>query len=253
MPAIATSSSRDASGARPPRTPAIDTIRLVETPEGCQLTLRIAGPLARARAWLVDLAIRMFLYMAGASALSTFGSMGTGLILILVFLLEWAYPVVFEIWRDGQTPGKRMCHLAVVHADGTPVGTSAAIVRNIVRAVDFLPVGYVVGLITMLCAGSGRRLGDLAAGTVVVHTDGARVLTPRTWTDGAADHLPLPLSAAERRAVVDFATRLPRLSPARAEELARTATPLVDGVGEGEAAARLVRLANTIAGRATDT
>ena len=179
MPAIATSSSRDTSGARPPRTPAIDTIRLVETPEGCQLTLRIAGPLARARAWLVDLAIRMFLYMAGASALSTFGSMGTGLILILVFLLEWAYPVVFEIWRDGQTPGKRMCHLAVVHADGTPVGTSAAIVRNIVRAVDFLPVGYVVGLITMLCAGSGRRLGDLAAGTVVVHT-AARVDHRRT-------------------------------------------------------------------------
>lgn len=230
--------------------PALDTVHAVETPEGCVLALRAAGPFARARAWLVDLAIRLFIYLVGGTLLGTLDALGAGLALVFVFLLEWGYPIAFEVWRDGQTPGKRLCGLAVVHADGTPVQGRAALVRNVMRAVDFLPVGYMVGLVTMVVAGSGRRLGDLAAGTLVVHTDERREVDARTWTERRADVLPVPLLPDERRAVVDFAIRAPRLSPERAEELARTAAPLMRGVAPGDAAARLVRLANTIVGRA---
>ena len=246
MPAIATSSWPDGDlvSAAP-----LDTVQAVETPEGCLLALRVAGPFTRARAWSVDLAIRLFAYLVGATLLSTLGALGGGLILLMVFLLEWGYPIAFEIWRDGQTPGKRLCGLAVVHVDGTPVQARAAIIRNVMRAVDFLPVGYVVGLLSMVVAGRGRRLGDLAAGTLVVHLDQTRDVQRRTWSESNADPLPLVLSADERRAVVDFALRAEGLSPARAEELARTAVPLVRGVAAGQATARLVRLANTIVGR----
>jgi uncharacterized RDD family membrane protein YckC len=249
MPATATSSSAERV-ALPRRGPArrLDTVRTVETPEGCVLVLRTAGPLARARAWLLDLGIRLVIYMGAGSALTLLGSFGFGLFLVFTFLLEWGYPVAFEIWRDGQTPGKRMCGLAVVHDDGTPVGASASVIRNLARAVDFLPIGYVTGAITMLAAGNGRRLGDLAAGTLVVHTDVATTATGRTWNDARSEAPRVPLSASERRAVVDFARRLPRLSPARANELAATATPLIGEAREAAATERLLRVANGILG-----
>jgi uncharacterized RDD family membrane protein YckC len=250
MPAIATSSSADrvVAAARRGGGRRLDTVRTVETPEGCVLVLRTAGPFARARAWLLDLGIRLVIYMGAGSALTMLGSFGFGLFLVFTFLLEWGYPVVFEIWRDGQTPGKRMCGLAVVHDDGTPVGASASVIRNLARAVDFLPIGYVTGVIAMLAAGDGRRLGDLAAGTLVVHTDGPGAATTRTWNDTSNEPPRVPLSAPERRAVVDFARRLPRLSPARANELAATAAPLI-GDARGEAATqRLLRIANGILG-----
>lgn len=223
-------------------------MRTVETPEGCVLTLRVAGPFARARAWLLDLGVRLVIYMGAGSAFSWLGSFGVGLFLVFAFLLEWAYPVVFEVWRDGQTPGKRMCGLAVVHDDGTPVGAGASVTRNLLRAVDFLPVGYVAGAITMLAAGDGRRLGDLAAGTLVVHVDMPATAAPRTWSDTRSLPPAVPLSAGERRAIVDFAHRLPRLSAARAEELAATAVPLVGATHGASAVERLVRIANGILG-----
>ena len=226
----------------------IDTVRAVETPEGCVLVLRTAGPLARARAWLLDLGIRLVMYIGAGSVMALLGSVGFGLFLVFAFLLEWGYPVAFEIWRDGQTPGKRMCGLAVVHDDGTPVGASASVIRNLMRAVDFLPIGYVTGAIAMLAAGNGRRLGDLAAGTLVVHVDLATMDNGRTWSDARSEAPRVPLSAAERRAVVDFARRVPRLSPARAHELAATAAPLIGGARDGAATERLLRVANGILG-----
>lgn len=224
-----------------------DTTRVVETPEGCLLTLRVAGPHARARAWLLDLCVRAVAYIVVAGALTLLGGFGLGLLLIAVFGLEWGYPIWFELRSDGQTPGKRMCGLVVVHDDGTPVRATASVVRNLLRAVDFLPVGYVVGAIAMLVQGGGRRLGDLAAGTLVVHVDAtARAAASVEATQ--AEPLRVALTPAERRAVVDFAMRQSRLTPARAEELAQLATPLVTHVPSGQAAAHLRRLARTIAG-----
>jgi uncharacterized RDD family membrane protein YckC len=115
----------------------VDTLRRFETPEGIEIELRLAGPVPRAGAFAIDLLIRFGLYLV-LLPLAGLAGVGVGLILLALFLLEWFYPVFFEL-RSGATPGKRAVGLVVVHADGTPVGPSASLLRNLLRALDFLP------------------------------------------------------------------------------------------------------------------
>ena len=198
-------------------TPPIDTLRTNETPEGVALDLRVAGPAARAVALLVDSVIRFGLYaillpVAGLSGL------GMGLMLLGFFLLEWFYPVVFEVWT-GATPGKRSMGLAVVHDDGTPVTLRASMIRNLLRVVDFLPLFYGVGLVSTLVDRDFRRLGDLAAGTLVIYTDAA--LPEREMPKAAPTMPPRGLALPAQQAILAFAERAGRLSVERREELAR--------------------------------
>jgi uncharacterized RDD family membrane protein YckC len=94
------------------------------------------------------------------------------------FALLWGYYILFELLLNGQSPGKRLAKLRVVRLDGGPIGFGEAAVRNLVRIIDFLPVGYGVGLVTMFCNRQTRRLGDLAAGTLVVkHQSDIRLAT----------------------------------------------------------------------------
>lgn len=90
---------------------------------------------------------------------------------LLNFVLLWGYYIVFELIWNGQTPGKRVAKTRVIRMDGQPIGLLENVVRNLVRIIDFLPSAYLVGLITMLCNTHARRLGDFAAGTVVVKAD----------------------------------------------------------------------------------
>jgi uncharacterized RDD family membrane protein YckC len=222
----------------------LDTVRAVEAPEGVEIGLRAAGPAPRLLAWVIDALVRGGIYTVLAIPLAFLGKGGQGLFLIVLFLMEWFYPVVFEVQRGGATPGKRRLGLAVLHRDGTPVGWTASLVRNLVRFVDFLPVAYGFGLLTMLADREFRRLGDLAAGTLVVHRDpepvGFRVPTRPPVPP------PVPLSRDEQRAVIDFAERLPTWSAQRAQELARQARPLV---GAGDEVERLLGIANWLLGR----
>ena len=100
----------------------IDTLRVLETPEGVDLSLHLAGPVPRAAAFVLDLLVRTAVYLALAPLLALAG-VGTGLLLLALFLLEWFYPVFFELAR-GATPGKRALGLLVVHDDGTPVSVT---------------------------------------------------------------------------------------------------------------------------------
>jgi len=100
----------------------LDTIQRIATPEGCEIDLRVAGPVARARAWFLDFLVRFGVWLLLAIAASVIGDFGIGLLVVGAFLLEWFYPIVFEVYRHGQTPGKKACGLAVVHDDGRPVG-----------------------------------------------------------------------------------------------------------------------------------
>ena len=147
----------------------LDTVREVHTPEGVALRLPAAGPVPRALAWLIDLAIRMALLMAISMVLGMLGAFGNGVYLILLFVVFWAYPVVFEAMYGGQTPGKRALGLRVVSADGAPIGWMASFVRNLMRTVDMLPFGYGAGLVASLADPWSRRLGDTVAGTLVIH------------------------------------------------------------------------------------
>jgi len=87
---------------------------------------------------------------------------------LVAFALFWGYYIFFEMLWNGQSPGKRWVGLRVIRTDGTPITLAESIVRNLVRLVDFLPAYYGVGVVTMFVNGQSRRLGDLAAGTLVV-------------------------------------------------------------------------------------
>lgn len=237
----------------------LDTRRAIETPEGVELGLRLAGPAPRFLAWLIDMLIRGAIYLGLGMVLPFFGRMGIGLLLISFFLIEWFYPVLFEVYRQGATPGKRSMGLRVMHDDGTPVGWSASLVRNLLRAVDFLPLLYGFGLTSMLLSRDFKRLGDLAAGTLVVYSDKTPV--PPSLPVVTPQAPPLPLTTPEQRAVVEFAERAALLTPERVNELADLAAPLTglspsaststDGQASaaGTGARRLFEYANWLVGK----
>ncbi len=215
----------------------IDTLHTVETPEGAQLQFAVAGPLARGLAWLVDALIRLVI-LIGMSMLIFAGldfssddilsdngvSVATGLFLMMQFLLSWFYTTLFEA-STGTTPGKRLYKLWVIHDNGTPLNASGALVRNFLRAVDGLPFLNMVGLITMLVDNRFRRLGDLAAGTLVIFREQAA--THYSFTHPQKLAPPAGLTQAERRSIVDFAERCNGLSEDRQSELAKTLSHLM--------------------------
>ena len=205
----------------------LDTTRRVATPEGIELTLRLAGPVPRALAWSVDFAAARGVVLRGDDARQPLGRAGWGVVLIAAFFVEWLLPAWFEARWGGQTPGKRLFRLAVLNDDGTPVRWPGALTRNLLRAADFLPFLYGVGLITMLMNRDFKRLGDLAAGTVVVY-QAEKVAAARAIPQApphAAAAVALAGGAARgarpRRALGDASPR------ERFEELAELPTPLV--------------------------
>ena len=91
------------------------------------------------------------------------------LLSLVAFAFFWGYYIFFEIFWNGQSPGKRLVGLRVIRTDGTPITLVESIVRNLIRLIDFLPVYYGIGIVTMFINQQSRRLGDLAAGTLVVY------------------------------------------------------------------------------------
>ncbi|MED5370847.1 MAG: RDD family protein [Myxococcota bacterium] len=221
----------------------MDTLRSVETPEGVQLELHVAGPFARGLALLLDVMIRMALMIGVSIPMAFLGEAGAGLLLILFFVLEWFYPVFFEIFFEGATPGKKALGLRVVRDDGTPVDWTASILRNLLRAADLMPFGYQAGLLAMVLNKDFKRLGDLAAGTVVVYAD--RVMPPAQLPAAEPRRVDVGLDPREQRAIVDFAERSEAWGPERSEELATILEPLV---GKQRRIDRLLGMARYLVG-----
>lgn len=203
---------------------ALDTVQPFETPEGVDLSLVPAGPVPRVLAWGIDLMIRLFTYSALFSFFPHFGAFGMGILMIAIFVVEWFYPVFFEVLWRGRTPGKMTLQIAVVREDGTPVSWSESVVRNLLRAVDVLPGCFGVALVSMMVSSRFQRLGDMAAGTLVVYR---APLSKRAANDSPVQPTPppIPLSLDEQRAILDFAERVPSLNTERAEELAVIPAP----------------------------
>ena len=226
----------------------LDTTRRVATPEGIELTLRLAGPVPRALAWTVDLLIRVVILLIVMMVASSLGRAGWGVVLLTAFFVEWLLPAAFEARWRGQTPGKRFFGLAVLNDDGTPLRWPAALTRNLLRAVDFLPFLYGIGLVAMLLNRDFKRLGDLAAGTVVVYVAATTEAT-RKIPEAAPLAPAVELDLEEQRAVLELAERSAGLTRERFEERAELPKPLVGRLEREQAAARLIGVANYLAGR----
>lgn len=203
----------------------LDTLYAVETPEGIHLSLRPAGLVARLQAYLIDFCIKVGLYIAASIVAGLLGGMGAAFQLIVYFCLEWLYPVVFELMRGGATPGKRSMGLQVVMDSGLPVTPAASVIRNLLRVADFFPLLYAVGALVVLWRPDFKRLGDLAAGTLVVYHD-AVVLHKEL--PAATPLAPVrTLKPREQAAIVAWAGRAQSLTPQRLEELAALAGSVV--------------------------
>lgn len=160
---------------------------LVDTPESIELAYDVAGIGSRFLAATVDtlligLAQALTIYLlslaTGVSDLtdSVFAAISAG----LSFLILWGYYIAFELAWSGQTPGKRLLGLRVVREGGRPITFLAAAIRNVVRLADFLPLMYGLGVVVMFADRRARRLGDFAAGTLVVRERGGVTLASLT-------------------------------------------------------------------------
>ena len=167
----------------------------IATPEGVDLELTLAGVGSRFVSALVDLAIQIALLVGVtglAVAVRAFGSgFGAAFALIAAFFVFAAYDVLFEVFAAGRTPGKRVNGLRVVRIDGSPVTFFTSAVRNVLRLVDILPGMYLVGIAAILVTRQNQRLGDVAAGTLVV-----RERTEQPALQGLRAPQPLPSTNA---------------------------------------------------------
>lgn len=223
----------------------LDTYQQLETPESIDLELRIAGPVVRILAFMIDSLVKLAVMITANIVLVFTDQIGMAVMLILMFLLEWFYPVLFEVLRNGQTIGKKAMGILVIHDNGTPINWSSSIIRNLLRFVDFLPMGYILGLITMASNRHFKRLGDYAAGTLVIYQQEK----PQSFEIQEASPLPPPqsLTLEEQRAFIGFAERQDSLTNERQQEIANNLTPVIKE--EGQAAVdKILRIANWLKG-----
>ncbi len=148
----------------------------IATPEGVDLDIVLAGLGSRFLAAMIDAILQAILVTAAAFAVTGGGlvsdgsgpALGVAVFSLVVFFATWGYDVAFETLGSGKTPGKRATGIKVVRDTGHPIGFKASAIRNMMRVVDFLPSGYLVGVVSILLSGRNQRLGDLAAGTLVI-------------------------------------------------------------------------------------
>lgn len=220
-----------------------DTRTTIETPEGAELPLDPAGICIRVNAFIIDSLIKGLVSTVLFIVLAFAGLAGIGVYLILYFLLEWFYPVFFEVWRQGQTPGKKSSKIMVVNDDGTPVTFGASLIRNLLRFVDFMPLGYTAAMVSMTLNGRFQRLGDIAGGTLVVYCH-EKPEIPELDIKGKKQ-IPTDFTTDEQRALLSFAERSARLSEGRQQELANILKPIL---GEGDLVNDIKKMANSALG-----
>lgn len=161
----------------------------IATPEGVDLEVELAGLGSRFVAALLDGVLKGLVIGALAILLYAIGSgVATAVFLVLAFAVWFGYDVLFEVLAAGRTPGKRACGLRVVRTGGQPVGFRTSAIRNLLRIVDGPLTGYVAGMVAILVSKQNQRLGDMAAGTLVVREPSP----PRRSRRARADVVPPP-------------------------------------------------------------
>lgn len=161
----------------------------ISTPEGIEIDLLLAGLGSRFLATLLDTLIQAGVILALSAVLGVLGGGATGgglggwaeaLFILSFFALFFGYHIVFETLASGRSPGKRAAGIRVVRLGGEPIGFLASAIRNTVRLLDFLPFLYGVGLVVIVASGKNQRVGDMAAGALVVREQGGGVKNPES-------------------------------------------------------------------------
>lgn len=203
----------------------ISTQVSVETPESIDLYAEPAGIVIRSLAWLLDQLVIGAAQTVCFILFALAGVAGWGFILIFGFITSWFYSVLFEVLNEGQTPGKKWMGIAVVNDDLTSISWGTSIVRNFLRFADSMPFAYFAGIICMANTKHFQRLGDLAAGTLVIYRQNENTL------GGLPDARPqvanFPMDREDQLAVIGFAQRHNQLSAERQQELANIMGPLL--------------------------
>lgn len=162
---------------------AVGRVLSIETPEAVLVSFRVASFGSRGLAAVIDVAAlgaillgelivlglgSLLIARITSASLNLFGPWAIAALVIILFVTYWGYYIFGEVVRNGRTLGKRFMHIRVVREDGSRVGVLDSVIRNIVRAIDLMPGTYAVGIISMMLSGTSQRLGDMAAGTVVI-------------------------------------------------------------------------------------
>ena len=221
----------------------VDSSLTIETSTGVEIDIRTAGLCVRGIAHLIDDLIRITLIVSIYTIVLPLGFLGYGLGFVFVFVAWWFYGIIFEVFNDGVTPGKYFMGLRAVNADGTPINFANSAIRSILLAADFLPFGYLIGIITMVLTGSQQRVGDLVAGTVVVYNQPRKTRVPETVNRHVS--FPGQLTLEERMLFLSFQERIHELSPERAAELAEALYPVL-GVRGAAAVTEVLGIAEGI-------
>ncbi len=228
-----------------------DRLKIV-TPEGVAIELIVAGIGSRFIAGMLDITIQMLALMAIGQAV-TFGlqdGFAAAVAIVTFFLVLFAYPILFEVLNQGRTPGKLAVGIRVVRIDGSPIRATGSVLRNVLRLIDgwivitffLFPVGFITAFVTK----HAQRLGDLAAGTVVIRDrlqtadriDPTYIATPRpadvSWdvTGVTADEIFVTRRYLERRGTLPMNARI-QLSHQLAERV-RAHVPGLDPSVQGE-------------------
>jgi len=207
----------------------------IQTPENVAFDYQIAGIGSRFLASLLDTTIVVFLQVVILIVVtliiqSVDGSVFSDQISAWVYAIfgliaavfYWGYYVFFEMLWNGQSPGKRWVGLRVIRGDGMPITLSESLIRNLARLVDFLPAAYGIGIVTMFIDKQSRRLGDLAAGTLVVQDRAPitmqdlavkRTVHLRPWANVSLDGFPIErLTNNDLSLIEDFLLRRDQLT-----------------------------------------
>lgn len=232
----------------------IDTLQAIELAEGVEVRLRIAGPLLRGGALAIDFAIQAGIMIGVTMLLMLLGLAGgfqvmAGFQGLFLFFMLWWYPVFFEASKWGATPGKRSVGLRVVQTSGSPITFGQAVLRNFLRCVDQMPyfaagIPFMAfGLVSCISTRRFQRLGDLAAGTVVVYD---RIL-PEPVVNAPPPMVSVMPTAILRpdevRAVIAFRERAGVWSEGRKSEIADHASELTGATGNA-GVSRLMAMAH---------
>lgn len=210
----------------------------VRTPESIAFRYELAGLGSRFLALLVDQAIQIVVLVAifagivmaaariaprntGHTPDKLAESVAIALVVAIVFTILFGYFIVLEAVWNGQTPGKRLLGLRVVRDGGYPIDFGASLIRNLIRVGEYLLGYYLLAAISALLSPENKRLGDLAAGTIVVRD--ARLSEPRDVARAESEPVYAPtayLTGDERALIKRFLERRDALSADRRAELA---------------------------------